>query len=469
MGGIMEELWKRAQIQQGQGLMSHLSSQSAMPQGEIVDRAGLLPYGVDEYGRRSFALPQAAVEAVDAFTLPGRVMEGYQPTMEDVGNMALTVGAGGLAGSAPKGALRSGAARSELPGFTAYHGSPHSFDKFSMDKIGTGEGVQAYGHGLYFAENEGVARAYKDALKMKGYDNNPMYAEAVSNHGFGAREFDQFESLARTTIHDPDVLAREFFSFNDEWKPLANDPVEYKNVRDFAEKYIKSTPEGSMYEVRINADPEQFLDWDKPLSEQSEAVQRALEHVDTARGSINDLKAAVKTWEDALMSAPDGSRFRPSAEKHLQKAKNELANAMNNMTGADIIGRNRGGMGRGGVEEDLSKAGIPGIKYLDQGSRVTSAGDLLGIEKGADGWKAKIKVTNRGGAGFSSPTDQITTSMAFPTEEAANAWAQSKIQGGTSNYVAFDDSIIEILRKYGWAGIAPMAGGIMANMPTGEN
>ena len=36
-------------------------------------------------------------------------------------------------------------------GITAYHGSPHTFDKFSMDKIGTGEGAQAYGHGLYFA------------------------------------------------------------------------------------------------------------------------------------------------------------------------------------------------------------------------------------------------------------------------------------------------------------------------------
>ena len=61
----------------------------------------------------------------------------------------------------------------------------------------------------------------------------------------------------------------------------------------------------------------------------------------------------------------------------------------------------------------LKEAGIPGIKYLDQGSR---------------------------GAGE-----------------------------GSSNYVAFDDSIIEILRKYGFAGLAPLGGGIMANMSKGEN
>ena len=42
-------------------------------------------------------------------------------------------------------------------GIKAYHGSPHDFDRFDLSKIGTGEGAQAYGHGLYFAENEGVA------------------------------------------------------------------------------------------------------------------------------------------------------------------------------------------------------------------------------------------------------------------------------------------------------------------------
>jgi hypothetical protein len=41
-----------------------------------------------------------------------------------------------------------------LQGIRAYHGSPYSFDEFSTSKIGTGEGAQAYGRGLYFAERE---------------------------------------------------------------------------------------------------------------------------------------------------------------------------------------------------------------------------------------------------------------------------------------------------------------------------
>ena len=49
-------------------------------------------------------------------------------------------------------------------GFKAYHGSPYQFEQFDIEKIGTGEGAQAYGYGLYFAESEDVARGYREAL-----------------------------------------------------------------------------------------------------------------------------------------------------------------------------------------------------------------------------------------------------------------------------------------------------------------
>ena len=48
-------------------------------------------------------------------------------------------------------------------GIRAYHGSPHDFGEFSTSQIGTGEGAQAYGHGLYFASSEDVAKGYRKA------------------------------------------------------------------------------------------------------------------------------------------------------------------------------------------------------------------------------------------------------------------------------------------------------------------
>lgn len=46
----------------------------------------------------------------------------------------------------------------------AYHGTPHRFDEFSTEKIGTGEGAQAHGWGLYFAANRGVSERYRRVL-----------------------------------------------------------------------------------------------------------------------------------------------------------------------------------------------------------------------------------------------------------------------------------------------------------------
>jgi hypothetical protein len=54
----------------------------------------------------------------------------------------------------------------------AYHGTPHRFEStetnplgaFDLSKIGSGEGAQVYGHGAYLAENESIARHYRDAL-----------------------------------------------------------------------------------------------------------------------------------------------------------------------------------------------------------------------------------------------------------------------------------------------------------------
>lgn len=49
-------------------------------------------------------------------------------------------------------------------GIRVYHGSPHAFDRFDAAKIGTGEGHQSFGHGLYFAENPRVGEVYRDQL-----------------------------------------------------------------------------------------------------------------------------------------------------------------------------------------------------------------------------------------------------------------------------------------------------------------
>lgn len=48
---------------------------------------------------------------------------------------------------------------------TAFHGSPHKFEKFDLGSVGTGTGIQAHGWGLYFAFSKNTAKRYRDRLK----------------------------------------------------------------------------------------------------------------------------------------------------------------------------------------------------------------------------------------------------------------------------------------------------------------
>lgn len=184
-----------------------------------------------------------------------------------------------LAPGAIAGAMR-GPARSTLmsaggvppkdpPGFTAYHGSPHDFDRFSLDKIGTGEGAQAYGHGLYFADAEPVARQYRNSLSGSGLRVGGEVMDAPT----GGPGHAAYQALIATK---GDVAAAT--------RMLATDPAASNVLKFWDSRGIDFSP-GHMYEVRIKADPNEFLDWDKPLKEQPEKVRRILEP---------ELKAAIE-------------------------------------------------------------------------------------------------------------------------------------------------------------------------------
>jgi hypothetical protein len=234
-------------------------------------------------------------------------------------------------------------------GITAYHGSPHDFDKFSLDKIGTGEGAQAYGHGLYFAENEGVAKSYRDLLS--GDTSNPVGRAAFRHGQFGgaANEF-LFDDIA-------DYAASQRRIGNETEAAAALEDLDLlQRAGDIVTDGQKT---GRMYQVRINADPESFLDWDKPLSQQPQAARSAIE---------SDPIFSTEMYS----SAPD----------------NTMRNLLRDPS----------------TTSKLREAGIPGIRYLDGNSR-------------ADG-------------------------------------------AGSSNYVVFDDSLIEIMKKYGLAGGVVGAGAL---------
>lgn len=218
----------------------------------------------------------------------------------------------------------------EDDGITAYHGSPHDFERFDLSKIGTGEGAQSYGHGLYFAEAEPVAKGYRDKLSQGTYKTSegelfdPYTLEHLNVRVAGYKGID--EAIARAN----DLLERQ---------PENADILRRDIARLEEAKQKQAMPhQGHMYEVNIKAHPDHFLDWDKPLKEQPHILQK-----------LNDAMIGPYYDEEHLT----GGDFFHALEKRLHPFK---------------------GRDRVRASSEIYAAGIPGIKYLDQGSRSTGEG-----------------------------------------------------------------------------------------------
>jgi hypothetical protein len=260
------------------------------------------------------------------------------PTQEEAyaafdGNTAPAIaGVLGAAGMALPGPKVKGVAKfadEAAEGITAYHGSPHTFDKFDMSKIGTGEGAQAYGHGLYFAENEGVAKSYRDALAKPSWQVPPeKIAPELADLGFDPKALE----LARDTLRGLNgdgyqaVSALDGMAANSGSKTAKEAASAIRSFHRSAKR-----EDGSMYQVRLNVKPDELLDWDKPLSEQPEGVRTALK----AAGAVG----------------PKHSDWSMTGGKIFESVKTDPTFAA-----------------------DMRASGVKGIRYKDAGSRSAEGG-----------------------------------------------------------------------------------------------
>jgi hypothetical protein len=346
----------------------------------------------------------------------------------------------------------------------AYHGSPHDFDKFDLGKIGTGEGAQAYGHGLYFAENEGVARNYRDALagaQRVEMDGVPIWTRGQTVLGRVDLPKEQQLALdAITRFSDPKEATRFLSSRSPLGEGGGFHEARLGAIELLESGRISAPSAGRMYEVNLHADPQRFLDWDKPLSRQSPDVQGVLE-----RFGFKAEPEKMAAYDDALLAALKADGPSPPLPK--QPADPLGANIYESQK--LVPGAYRDSAQATGALRD---AGIPGIRYLDQGSRnIASLGEISFNASGLPiygGTKTTltpmgVEQTARSLYGDKAAKDVLAALRQYEANgsipelsgRAAEFWSRLSIPQRTSNYVVFDPSIIEIMRKYGIA--APVA------------
>jgi hypothetical protein len=278
-------------------------------------------------------------------------------------------------------------------GFDVYHSSPHDFDQFDMSRMGTGEGNQMYGHGLYFAEEPAVSgqggKYYNQFLmKMK-----PGAEQSAANALLYAK-FDKekaIQNLEKTAAYHLEHATKNY----------GNGPEYMEGNRLLHDQYSKAIdlirsgqPVGPRtYETRVNASKDHFWDWDAPIADQHEKVLAAIKPFFPAGiPQTNQYGAPLK----------GGDIYHQVLDRSGGVMHGRVLDA------AEIPDRLPGGT-KERLSKYLLKMGVPGIKYLDAGSRVHGS--------------------------------------------------------GSRNYVVFDDKLTSVKKKYEFGGIAKSEGGEAEGKP----
>jgi hypothetical protein len=227
-----------------------------------------------------------------------------------------------------------------MPSLNVFHGSPYKFDKFDSSKIGTGEGNQTYGYGLYLAEAKPVAEDYAFGFinkKMASQLKSLSESDDVVDKAAAARLFynDDSDALTRFIKNKNPNLGR----------------AEVDKVLNASSKKFKSIKEKYGYVYDVDLPDEQIakmIDWDKPMSE-----AEMIRIYDLMQQS--PLSNFAKAFQDNYYSRMERRAPLTDGQDLFMELSKELG-------------------GQKQVSDALRDIGIPGIRYLDQGSRGAGKG-----------------------------------------------------------------------------------------------
>ena len=366
-------------------------------------------------GYLSDMVKNAIYGASKAAVLPSHVAGGGKWTYNDVTDMALnTLGYGGF-GSMGLGAKAVGGPGGKVLGANVYQGGPHKYGPEgaakSLEHIGKGEGAQAYGWGRYDAGNPAVAVDYKKTLSGN-WDDSTRVANAV---------YDALGPLSDGSVlfkggkYNKDDFLKKFGpTIADDWVNLA------PQLRTATEKRL----EGYLYKHDLpDEDIARYLDWDAP---------------------IRDAPSLLKGFIDEVSAHP---RYDKSEHLSVAKARGEHQRIGDTPAGP---GEFTGGEfmediiaiygSKQAASEALGKAGIPGLKYLDQGSRRFTPQQIGWVKGNNAHWERVIKDYH------DDPQHAILVASARKQLIEGQASLDEMTKGGTHNYVTWDQDVLDRMK-----------------------
>lgn len=243
----------------------------------------------------------------------------------------------------------------------AYHASPRNFDKFDSSKIGTGEGTQSFGHGLYFAGNPKVMEYYYDNFRAASPGQRSSFNDDVIEHAE--------QTLSRKGSVD-DAVAELMDDYRYASQESAWEAQKYMDAADYLRGASPQKP--TRYEVALGFPESSLLDYDLPTSQQAEAIQKLSSAI-----KPRALKSGMPFGGNASVVFEGGGwklKFADGNSYPLTAADLRRVTGSGG-SGADLYQRIVAAEGSPqNASARLLQEGIPGTKYFDEGSRGESVG-----------------------------------------------------------------------------------------------
>ena len=252
---------------------------------------------------------------------------------------------------------------------SAWHGSPHDFDTFDLGAIGTGEGNQAHGWGLYFAKKKSVSKNYQKVLSKRLGTTSPK--------------------LFKVEIPDEKIMLDEDKYFKEQNKDVVNKIVSAVNDLDIDKrkallshyKEHPSYPVNKEYEKilgkiqSINQDREYITD--ALVNNVSKIKEKIAREAATEYGYNFDELKADNTFEMAkkLIGEINEKLSALEKEKEVEGAKEKIKEdkilesigdtfTKTPYTGRDVyVALSKAFGGDKGASEFLNSTGVKGITY----------------------------------------------------------------------------------------------------------
>lgn len=270
-------------------------------------------------------------------------------------------------------------------------GSAADYEQPSLQYIGTGEGAQVYGWGLYGSESEQVARWYAKAdVERKNSAKILLDGKEYDLHEIAGVEGD----IAADVLED--VLDRKgstsgTMTFYRSWinKSSGEEEEIYRRRLEWLEKnkdriqYVPEKEESGrrhLYRQTFFAGREEnLLDWDKPVTEEQRkkiAMQLKMEELylygdpDEASAELRELRRRQREGEDISGEELDAAYDKAS---RLHAQRNVIGKTLNGDVPSgsmvyenleEILGEPQA------VSEFLYRAGIDGVTYIGNSSNV---------------------------------------------------------------------------------------------------